>query len=313
MTTKLVLTPPDARTDPNDLRTLLTLWCYDLREMHSAGTVVMYRASVTNLINFLTAEGMPLIAGEVSSKHIKRFLGRLRESGYMPSTVLRHYIALDQLFKYAIAEDAITRSPLDGVAVPQIPDRPVPIIGRSDLKRLLSTCSGRVFEDRRDAALITFLLDTGCRVSEVVGLTLSDVDLLTKRIAVTGKGNRVRHIAPGNKNLRCLAQYLRVRSSHPSAGTDAFWLSKKGVLSVRGLQGMLNRRCRQAGIQPINPHRFRHTWAHNWMAANLGETNLMYLAGWRTRGMLNRYGVSAVGDRARQAQIAHSPADQILP
>jgi hypothetical protein len=60
-----------------------------------------------------------------------------------------------------------------------------------------------------------------------------------------------------------------------------------------GLVRMLERRGREAGLPRLHPHQFRHTFAHQWLAEGGGETDLMRLAGWKSRAMLQRYGASA--------------------
>jgi site-specific recombinase XerD len=75
------------------------------------------------------------------------------------------------------AEELITRSPMVGIQQPTIPDEPVPLITEDELGRLLKATSGKGFERRRDHAILRVLLDTGVRLSELVGLAVNDVDL----------------------------------------------------------------------------------------------------------------------------------------
>jgi site-specific recombinase XerC len=110
---------------------------------------------------------------------------------WKPATALNRYRSLQAFFKWCAAEGELDASPMVGMKPPRLPDEPPPVLTDDQLRRLLKSCDGRDFTDRRDTAIIRLFIDTGVRVSEAAGILLpDDLELDDQVVIVLGKGRR---------------------------------------------------------------------------------------------------------------------------
>ena len=141
----------------------------------------------------------------------------------------------------------------------------------------------------------------------------TDLSLRDREIRVRLKGGREIPVPVGAKTAAALDRYIRARA-HPShASSPWLWLGTRGTgvghMTDSGIRTMLERRGQQAGVQGVNPHRFRHTFADSWLATGGNVDDLMHIAGWTTYDMPLRYARGR--GMARDAHWRLSPGDRL--
>jgi site-specific recombinase XerD len=277
-----------------------------MAENRSEDTIDSYRKAVAELDSFLKRD-----VTTASTADLERYLGkRLKE--IKATTVGIRYRSLRAFFNWCVREDYIEVSPMKNLKEPKAPDDPPPVLDDTELARLVKSCDGKGFEQRRDEAIIRVFSEPGSpRLAEMAGLTTDTLDMNKDQITVRGKGNKLRVIPFGVKTGNALERYLRVRSKHPQANnTTALWLGVKGPLSSSGIAQLLNRRSRTAGLGRIHPHQLRHTAAHAWADNGGSEGDAMALFGWSSPEMPRRYGRAAKVTRAQKAARKKSLGDR---
>jgi site-specific recombinase XerD len=299
-------------------------WVDDWALSLSTGTVAaatreVYLRGVRQFLAWL-ADAHPEVVspGQVTRRHVTGWLAALHEAAMSDATRLVRLKSLGLFFSWLADEPGseVTDNPTAKIERPVARPPVVPVVPDDDVRRLLAGIRGHSFADLRDTAVIRLLFDAGLRRAELVGLDVVDVDLRDAVVHVMGKGRKPRATAVSPKTVLALSRYRRLRERHPGADDPAFFLTARTNaagswrLSGGGVAELLARRCRNVGLEPINPHRARHTATHALLAAGANESDVEQLMGWSTPDMVRRYGRAMAAERAIAAAHALKIGDR---
>jgi len=282
-------------------------------EGRSVQTVIAYRYTLGRFLRTLTEDGVPLEAAAVQQEHLYRYLGRFSDLSL--DTRHRYFREVRCFFNWATAGGYLSTSPFAHLRNVRLPQKIVRVFTPDDLRQLLAACPATPL-GARDRAILMTLLDTGLRVSELVRLTLDDVDLETQRLRVLyAKGNKQRVAAFSDDCGRELLRFLKVRGNEPGplfCASDGHGSLRQTVaLRPNGVKQMLRRLGRTTGLAKVHAHRFRHTFATWAIEQGARELDVQLLLGHSSPDMVRRYASSYNSELAARRHVEFSPAGRL--
>lgn len=230
----------------------------------SVNTLEAYGRDLSRYLAFLDKAGV-VEPDKISRSDVLRFLSGLKQDGLSARSRARTLSAVRMFHRFLRMEKLSTEDPTSLVESPRML-RPLPhLLSQDDVDRLLSAPSGDLPLAQRDRAMLEVIYATGVRVSELVSLRLSDLNLEIGCLSAFGKGSKQRLIPLGEEALVALKGYLedgRARLNK-SGQEQVLFLNRSGKgLTRQGFWKILKRYALVAGIsQQISPHMLRHSFA----------------------------------------------------
>jgi integrase/recombinase XerD len=303
---------PILRLDINendDLREWIEVFFHTCHSRNlSPGTVGFYTKKLNVFFWFCQDLAISRV-DQITSETIRHFLIFLEERQHKPGGIHCFYRTLKTFFNWYEQETERTdwRNPIYKVKAPVVPLEPLDPVSIETIRAMIQAGTGAALTDARDRAALLFLLDTGVRLSEFLGLNREDVNLITGVILIrSGKGRKPRNVYLGNKARQTLRRYLKSRSDC----NPALWISRSGErLTETGLRMMLRRRAARGGVPVPSPHDFRRAFALERWRAGLDILTISKLMGHTSLQVLSRY-MRQAGEDLEQAAREHSPVDR---
>ncbi len=299
---------------------------------YSENTIRGYQTHFNQLIEFTED---PEIS-KITSEQLKKFMYFLRieykpkqsglgeKSHYKTTTLRNAWCAVHSLFKWANEELKIPRPDLD-LAKPKVSYPEIAPFEEEEVRRLITQCSKPIRSERngtvysrksrttyRDRALILLLLDTGIRVTECAQIRIRDINLedgtLFIRPVNSSRKNKSRNLRTGQTCARAIQRYLKQREN--IFKEDPLFLTiENRPMDRRSIRLALLKIGEMANVKNVYPHRFRHTFAIQFLRNGGDVFSLQYFLGHNDPSMTRHYLHLSKVDIANAHRMA-SPADR---
>lgn len=230
----------------------------------SAHTVAAYSRDLTRLLAFLDDASITRPA-QVTASHLTDYLLHLADEGLSARSRARALVAVRGLFRFLVADKYLDTDPTETIDAPRIGRKLPEVLGEQAVERLLAAPRRDTPRGLRDSAMIETLYATGLRVSELVGLSIGELNLNAGYLSVVGKGRKQRIVPLGEVAADRLDHYMDRGRGHflkNPRETGVFLTGRGKTMTRQGFWKLLRRYAAAAGIrEPISPHKLRHSFA----------------------------------------------------
>ncbi len=229
----------------------------------AANTLAAYSRDLAGFVNHLERRRIASAAA-VQGGDVVSFLEGLQRRGLSVRTRARMFAALRGFFAYLLREEAVTVDPTRDIHLPRLGTRLPRSLAPDEVTQLLTAHDGSAL-GQRDGAMIELLYATGLRVSEIVSLKVSQVNLEAGYLTVVGKGSKERAVPIGSVARQRVLDYLQTARPailHGRLSTYLFVKRAGRHLSRQGFALRLRLAVRRASIGgKVSPHTLRHAFA----------------------------------------------------
>ena len=237
-----------------------------LEKSLSENSVEAYLRDVDKFVRYMDLEGLKLTVYEVKLEHLESFIRWINEIGMDAHSQARIISGMRAFYKYLMMEDVLSINPTELLITPRLSRKLPDTLNIDEINALIDSIDQSTPEGVRNKAMLETLYGCGLRVSELVGLKISDLFLDVEYIKVIGKGNKERLIPIGSQAIKYIRIYLdtiRVHISPKKGEEDMLFLNRRGSRLSRVMVFLITKDCAaRAGLKKtISPHTFRHSFA----------------------------------------------------
>lgn len=227
----------------------------------SSHTESGYRQDLQRLRSYCQRNGFKEWT-DIDAHGARRFAGDLRSRGLSPRSIQRALSASRGFYRYLMKHRQARINPFSGISAPKV-EKKLPKALSVDQVSLLVAVKAKDPLAIRDRAMMELFYSSGLRLSELVQLDTTNLDLKSGSVRVVGKGNKEREVPVGRLAVAAIRAWLPYRGDKAAPGEGALFLSGRGGrISTRAVQQRIQHWAKKQGLETgVHPHMLRHSFA----------------------------------------------------
>lgn len=241
-------------------------------------SIVSYKNDINIFLEFLNKNKIE----KVDENEIIDFIFYMKLNKYSELSIARALVSIRNFYIYLVREKKILKSPFENIDSFKTHRKIPEVLSRDDIEKIINTPDLKTKEGIRDRAIMELLYGAGIRVSELINIELTDINLDEKVIRCFGKGAKERLVPIGDYLVDALSNYLDIRGSFIKKGFNQYlFLTRRGTKFTRmGIWKLLKKYALQAGIsKDVYPHIFRHSFATHLLAGGADLRSVQEMLG----------------------------------
>lgn len=240
-------------------------------------TLESYARDLARLEKWSTKSGKTVV--ELTRADLRKWIAQLSREGLAPSSVARAVSAARGLFRFLMLDGHIKRHPTEDLDTPQRFAYLPQFLTEEEINQLFAAPDIATEEGIRDRALLEVMYAAGLRVSELVTLKQSDVDVNAGLVVCHGKGSKERRVPIGKSAIHWLQQYGAIRAGYGKPATPNMFINRGKPLTRQFAWAMIKRHAAKAGVKDISPHTLRHSFATHLLQHGADSRSVQALLG----------------------------------
>ena len=240
-------------------------------------TLESYQRDLARLDRWAGKTGKPI--SQLARPELRKWIAQLSREGLAPSSVARAVSAARGFFRFLMLDGHIKHHPAEDLDTPQKFSYLPKFLTEEEIDRLFSTPDVSTEEGIRDRAMLELMYAAGLRVSELVSLKQTQVDMHGGIVKCHGKGSKERHVPVGKSAIHWLQQYAAVKAAYGKHAYPNLFLNRGKPLTRQFAWSMIKSYAATIGLQQVSPHTLRHSFATHLLQHGADSRSVQALLG----------------------------------